>query len=151
MQLFKANPNSSFKYNCLQYLIFFIFVGSEAAVSFIFYFLYPNENCSNSDIFPVQYWLLGNAIFFSFLLILGLSVFGDKYKFFAIVYDTMLILELLFSITWSVLGAIILFRDSSNCLETNGSLWIFTLFSLIFYWINIIFLIWTLIIKIKKK
>jgi hypothetical protein len=150
MKLFQANPNSSLKYNCGYYLGFFIFTAAEAATCFVFYFLYPDLKCTNSNILPIQDWLLGSAIYLSILLILKLSIFGDKYSLFAVIHDTTLILELFFNIIWSVLGSFILFRDSMNCLETNGAIWIFTLFTLVFYWINILLLIWTLIVKIVK-
>jgi hypothetical protein len=151
MQLFKANPNSSFKHNLLNYFILFFFSGVEIAGSFVFYFLYQNDKCSNSPLFSIQDWLLGNAIFFSILIFAALSIFGDKYQFFAIVYDSTIIVEMCFSITWSVIGSVILFRDSLDCFNSNINICIFTLYSLTFYWLNIILLTWVLKTKILKK
>ncbi len=146
MPLFKAVENSSFKTNLLNYLMICFSSIFEAVLSYVFYFLYLNETCSNH--FPIQTWILVNAIYFTSSIGLNLFIFGNKYRIFAILYDLNLIIEISFNIVWSVVGSVVLFK--SNCIDINPNIWGFALFSLLFYWISIPFLAWAIITRYKN-
>jgi hypothetical protein len=52
------------------------------------------------------------------------------------IYITMLILYQLFTFAWNIIGAVILFRDSMNCLKEAQSIWIMVLCVLIVQWLG---------------
>lgn len=108
-------------------------------VCIVFYSLYSNTTCSESNILKLPNWLLGIGIFLIFTLIPKLSIFGIDKKIPAIIYySDIYFISLPFHIIWSIIGSIVLFRDSSKCLAQEDVLWIWSLSTLICEWILII-------------
>ena len=102
-----------------------------------------NQNlpCDHSFIYLTT-WLITNAAvnLGTILLIIIMIVLFLKLKiiFFGIVTLCLLWLNILFLIAWSIVGAILLFRDGMDCQEQGSALWIMTLIALILDWLTII-------------
>ena len=50
---------------------------------------------------------------------------------------TLIIILPLFNLTWSIVGAVALFRDSMGCLEQTVSIWALVLVNLIIQWLSL--------------
>ena len=68
-------------------------------------------------------------------------IFGIKNKQGAIAYFSYIfLLSFPFNIAWSILGSVMLFKYSMNCV--SNALWQVALSCLIFHWITIVFILW---------
>lgn len=107
----------------------------------VFSFIYSNDysdaDCSSDALLHVSKWHLGFAIESCIVLgLLGLgltsSLFGLCISKGCIVFGmgldgVVLFCDGLFTLAWVIIGGIVLFRDSMDCLQDEQSLWIYTL------------------------
>lgn len=87
-------------------------------------------------------WLFvnsGTALSTTIIYIILLSLFfkNEQYKY-LIIFLVVYVLNWIFAIFWNVIGAIELFKDSTDCKNKAESLWVMVLVSLIFQWIGIL-------------
>lgn len=101
----------------------------------------PDINCDGS-MMPLPLWLnvfggisLGMCGFL--IVALLLLICGTRVGFYA--YLGIGVLYQLFMVAWNVVGAVALFRDSSDCQEAVHPIWAMTLSVLIIQWIGFFF------------
>ncbi len=115
-------------------------------VCIYFYTLYSNATCvylnSNStqiNLISLPVWLLGSGIYFICSILPKISLFGINKRIPAIIYySDVYFLALPFHLAWSIIGGVVLFRDSGKCLSEEGILWIWSLSTLICHFIFVV-------------
>ena len=104
-----------------------------------------NDSCGNSYI-PLSRWLIITGSIGSATCIISFVLFGFivwNYDNDTVVLSlgcfkiTFLILQSLFFIAWSIVGALSLFQDGMKCQNSNSVLWGTTLANLIMMWLSI--------------
>jgi len=147
--MFAPEPNTKFTHVLINYIMIFVSHVTYAVICLLFYSRYEYVNCTDSGI-KLQYWLIVSGIIYCFIPLIHFSIFGLKYKLFAFIYYFYsFVLYLPFNIAWSILGSVILFQRSYTCLLDYQNLWILSLCTLIFQWINIFSISWELYDKCK--
>jgi len=110
---------------------------------------YSDIDCDNDGIVSLSTWLIASGIVSAVYIVLITSIIiGLLYHLSqenkGVVYAltlTIVCIGLLFSIwliSWNIVGAITLFRDSMDCKDFAEPIWIMTLIALIFQWITIL-------------
>ncbi|QKF94510.1 hypothetical protein QKU48_gp1052 [Fadolivirus algeromassiliense] len=77
---------------------------------------------------------LGTTTIYIILLLLFLN--REQYKY-LIIFLIIYVFNWIFVVSWNVVGAIELFKDSIDCRNQAESLWVMVLVSLIFQWIGL--------------
>ena len=149
-RLFYPEPNAGQCSNrVLNFIIVMVSCLASAALAFMAYFTSPAP-CSNTNNLPLSSWIFGSAIAYCIIPLFYSSIFGISHKIGAFMYFGFLFfLYLPFNISWSIVGSIILFRDSSYCREVYPSLWYISLSLLIYQWISILTISWEMKNKLK--
>lgn len=148
--MFASEPDVKFSHLLINYIITFISTVTYAVICLLFYSSYENAQCTKSGI-KIQNWVIVCGIVYCFIPLIHFSVFGIKKKIFAFLYFFYsFILYLPFNIIWSVLGSVMLFENSYNCLIYAKNIWILSLTILIFQWITIFSILWELYDKCKS-
>ena len=148
-RLLSPEPNSSS--NVFNFILIMISCLASAALAFMAYFTSPSP-CSNTNILPLSSWIFGSAIAYCIIPLFYISIFGISHNIGAFMYFGFLfLLYLPFNISWSIVGSIILFRDSNYCREIYPSLWYISLSLLIYQWISILTISWEMKNKFKFR
>lgn len=134
--MFAVDPSASYKNITCGYLLTTLFSLLFSASCIAVYIIDYDKTCTISDIMSMQQWLLGCGIAYAILPLFHLTVFSIKTKYGAIHGYYILLINLPFNIAWSFVGAIVLFRDSSHCM--NLASWSMTLSGLIYQWITVL-------------
>jgi len=99
-----------------------------------------NKNLTcDGDMMPLPTWLNvygGTSLGMCVLLIVSILLLIREHVSAMMTYIVVLIFYQLFSLAWNVVGAVALFRDSSDCKDQASSIWVMTLVVLIFQWIG---------------
>lgn len=129
------------------------FYVAYAVSSIIIYHFYLDVNCTSSiNLISLQQWLLGFGIAFAIMPLFHMYVLLYHRKPFAIMYYSYVyFLSLPFNIGYSILGVIVLFRDSMPCLNSASPLFIDVLSSIISEWIFIVIIIFEIYHKYKRE
>lgn len=101
-----------------------------------------NTSCDtgNSTTMRLSTWLFvnsGTAIGTTAIYIILLLLFfnNEQYKY-LIIFLIIYALNWIFVVSWNVIGAVELFKDSIDCKNQAASLWFMVLVSLIFQWVG---------------
>lgn len=106
--------------------------------------LHKNDECQYTDSIGLNLsqWLMGAGIgsiisLLSILTLIILTFLSDSATAFASLF-TLIILNSLFNIIYSIIGSVVLFRSNMECLTDGTDLGIMALIVLIFYWLSLI-------------
>lgn len=150
--MFSPDPNTSCCSSLFNYSLTTLFSVGYAVTCIIIYSLYLNVECSNSNILTLQNWVLGCGVAYCIMPVLHLSIFGIRNRVFsAIYYFYMFFLNLPFNISWSIVGAIILFRDSFPCQSLASPLYAVAFSGLIYQWVSIATILWEMKCKYSRS
>lgn len=105
-------------------------------------------SCDNdkNDFIRLSTWLFVNysvsiSSLITYISILLLFAYFEKYLF-LLVFIFAYILNWVFVLIWSILGAIELFNNASECKVEAPSLWVITLLTIIFQWVGMLHICW---------
>lgn len=108
--------------------------------SYIVAYSNMNLTCDDSTVVKLTTWLIVyasvNLVFIFIELFATMAVCYGKLCT-ALIFKIPLAFNGLFTLAWNIVGAVVLFRDSMNCLDKGTSLWAMTLTVLIYQWLNI--------------
>lgn len=139
-RLVSPEPKSS--NNIFSFILIVISCFACAGLSFMAYFTSPSP-CSSSTILPLSSWIFGSAIVYCIIPLFYISIFATSSTIGAFLYFSFLFfLYFPFNISWSIVGSIVLFRDSSYCREIYPNLWYISLSVLVYCWISILSILW---------
>ena len=149
--MFRPEP----EYTCCKlvfnYVLTTLFTASYAIICIIFYRIFTMP-CTTIVFLSLQQWILGCAIAYSTLIFLHLTLFGIRNKILAVLYYSYVyFLNLPFCISWSIVGSVVLFRDSPVCQDILSPLWSLALSCLIFQWVSLGFIAWEIITKFRNR
>jgi len=147
--MFSPEPDVKWSQLIFQYLASSFSSLAYGIACVVIYSMYEDVNCTLKGI-RLQNWVFGSGIAYCITPGFNALVFGIKDKIGAIIYFSYLFfLYLPFNVVWSIIGSIMLFKYSMGC--TDNPLWQMAVFSLVFHWITIIFILWELKNKVIKK
>lgn len=101
----------------------------------------PDITCDGT-MMPLPLWLNvfgGTALGLSGFLVLALVLLTCGTAIGLYAYIGIAVLYQLFMIAWNVVGAVALFRDSSDCQEAVHPIWAMTISVLIIQWVGFLF------------
>ena len=147
--MFSPEPEIKLKQLICQYLISSFTSLGYGIACIIIYSMNEYIDCTTKGI-SLQNWVLGSGIVYCITPGFNALIFGIKDKIGAIIYFSyMFFLYLPFNVAWSIVGSVMLFKYSMSC--TDNPLWQMAVFSLVFHWITILFILWELRNKYIKK
>jgi len=150
--MFSPEPDVSCLSKLFNFSLTTIFSVGYAVTCIIFYGLYLDVTCTENNILSLQNWILGCGIAYCIIPVFHLSIFGIGNRFFsAIYYFYMFVLNLSFNISWSIVGAIILFRDSLPCQNLASPLFAVAISGLLYQWITIGTILWEMKCKYSRS
>lgn len=90
---------------------------------------------------PLPYWLMGNSAqgltFFALAMSLMGLVYLTKNCFVSFLFSSLIVLNLLFQVAWSIIGIVSLVAHLKLCLEHSEIPWVVVLVTIILQWVNI--------------
>ena len=146
--MFSPEPNVKWSQVIFQYILSSLISLAYGIASIIIYNMNKEINCTTEGIL-LQDWVLGSGLVYCIAVPLNATIFGIRNKYGAMIYYTYLfLLYFPFNIAWSIVGSVMLFKYSMNCVD--NALWQMAISSLIFHWITILFISWEMISKCIK-
>jgi hypothetical protein len=126
---------------CAILSLVFIPLIAFSTASYVVAFQNLDQECDNSKVLSLTTWLIVYAsVNFGQMILITLFAFichiTSSISFFVGSYATLSMFVGLFNLAWNIVGAVVLFRDSMDCLDDATSLWAMTLAVLIFQWID---------------
>lgn len=130
------------EFSCIAFCVCFILIAS--IVSIIEGFVDLTDECTNEDAIGISLgsWLVGAGIY---VLCFGLSsicviqlngakeMYGQE-----IPLKWFFILHIIFTIIYTIIGTVILFRSNFECFKSGNAVGVLSLMDIILYWISLI-------------